>query len=261
MSDNTNNFALFNVEVPESIDNATKNLTDKPTKQIGQTLSDCLYLVFGGISHAARKRELQYAQDLDLFASNLAKKVDAIPVDKRIEPDIQTVCPALENAKYCVGSEELRTLFSNLIASSMNSDTVKFVHPSFGEIIKQMSPLDARIFSTIMKNNLNPIMHVKEMKPTGGYVYLCKYLNLYDASTHELTCNTIENLCRLNLIEIPADGFYTNEAVYQILRDRDMYNDLVLYPQNTLGLNIEEEKKYIEKTSIGLAFAKVCLCI
>ena len=36
--------------VPDSIDNAVKNVTDKPTQNIGTTLADIWYLVFGGIS-------------------------------------------------------------------------------------------------------------------------------------------------------------------------------------------------------------------
>lgn len=34
-------------ELPDSIDNAVKNLTDKPTQGIGQTFSDLWFLVFG----------------------------------------------------------------------------------------------------------------------------------------------------------------------------------------------------------------------
>lgn len=54
-------------ELPDSIDNAVKNLTDKPTQGIGQTLSDVWYLVFGGISQAADKRRMKYAHNLELY--------------------------------------------------------------------------------------------------------------------------------------------------------------------------------------------------
>lgn len=46
-------------ELPDSIDNAVKNLTDKPTQGIGQTFSDLWFLVFGGITQAADKRRMK----------------------------------------------------------------------------------------------------------------------------------------------------------------------------------------------------------
>ena len=39
--DTTNNFSVLNADLPESVDNALKNLTDLPSKNVGQTLSDC----------------------------------------------------------------------------------------------------------------------------------------------------------------------------------------------------------------------------
>ena len=88
MSENVTKAALINFELPPSIDNAVKNLTDKPTNNVGQTLADCWYLVFGGISQAANKRKLQYSNDLELFNEELNNKINAIPTNKRIEPDI-----------------------------------------------------------------------------------------------------------------------------------------------------------------------------
>lgn len=53
--------SLVKIEVPESIDEAVKNLTGKPTETIGQVLSDCLFLVFGGISQKAELKRAKYA--------------------------------------------------------------------------------------------------------------------------------------------------------------------------------------------------------
>ena len=136
-------------ELPNSIDNALKNLSDAPTKSIGQTLSDAWFLVFGGISHQANKRRMKYAHDLEVYNYELSQAITNVPPENLIEPDIQTTAQALENSKYCIESEELRKMFVNLISKSMNSDYIQKVHPSFAEIIKQMSPVDARIFKSL----------------------------------------------------------------------------------------------------------------
>ena len=48
----------INANLPESVDNAIKNVTDLPTQGIGQTLSDCWFLAFGGISQLAENAVL-----------------------------------------------------------------------------------------------------------------------------------------------------------------------------------------------------------
>lgn len=57
----------INANLPESVDNAIKNVTDLPTQGIGQTLSDCWFLAFGGISQLAEKRRIKYTKDLEKF--------------------------------------------------------------------------------------------------------------------------------------------------------------------------------------------------
>lgn len=89
------NSSLINLpDLPDSIDNAVKNLTDKPTQGVGQTLADVWYLVFGGITQAADKRRMKYAHDLELYKQELSQKIASIPEENLIEPSIQTTAPA-----------------------------------------------------------------------------------------------------------------------------------------------------------------------
>lgn len=133
----------------EPIVNSTKNITDKPTQNIGTTLADIWYLVFGGISQAAEKRKLKYSYALQEFEKELKEKIDKIPEDKLIEPDMQIVAPALEASKYCVEKDDLRKMFSNLISKSLNSETKQYVHPQFVNIISQLSSYDADVIKNI----------------------------------------------------------------------------------------------------------------
>lgn len=147
--------------MPESVDNVVKNLTDKPTATIGETISDCIYLVFGGISQKAALKRAKYAIELEHFKTELEDKLNAVPEDKRIEPNTQVICTALDNMRFCVEEEKLRDMFSSLIANSINSDKTNLVHPSYGEIIKQMTSLDASIFLWLSKQDFLPIMKIK----------------------------------------------------------------------------------------------------
>ncbi len=80
--------------VPDSVDNAVKNITDKPTQNMGTTFADIWYLVFGGISQAAEKRKIRYSYALQEFEKELEEKISKIPKDKLTEPDMQIVARA-----------------------------------------------------------------------------------------------------------------------------------------------------------------------
>lgn len=131
--------------VPDSVDNAIKNITDKPAQNMGTTFADIWYLVFGDISHAADKRRLKYSYALQEFENELKEKISKIPEEKLIEPDMQVTAQALNTAKYCVEKKELREMYANLISSSLNIDTTDFVHPSFSNTINQLTPQDAKL--------------------------------------------------------------------------------------------------------------------
>lgn len=84
------------------IANSVNNIIDKPTQNIGTTMADIWYLVFGGISQAAEKRKLKYFYALKEYEDQLKEKISKIPSDKIIEPDLQIVAPALDASKYCI---------------------------------------------------------------------------------------------------------------------------------------------------------------
>lgn len=146
--------ALLNT-LAEPISNATNNILDKPTQNVGTTLADIWYLVFGGISQAAEKRKIKYSYNLQEFENELKEKISEIPEDKLVEADIQNIAPALESAKYCVEKSELRNMFVNLISSAMNKEKANFVHPIFTNIISRLSSVDALLLQSISTGEFN----------------------------------------------------------------------------------------------------------
>ena len=77
------------------------------------------------------------------FISNSLEKT---PPKKFTKPKAVVVSPLLENVKFVFEEEDLRDMYSNLLACAMNSDITSLVHPAFVEVLKQMSPLDAKLF-------------------------------------------------------------------------------------------------------------------
>ena len=83
-----------------------------------------------------------------------------VPPEKFVEPEPYIVGSAMLAMTFTLDCEELRNLYANLLASSMNSDIKDNVHPAFTEIIKQLSPDEARIMEYISNVGLIPFVHI-----------------------------------------------------------------------------------------------------
>lgn len=203
--------------VPDSVDNAVKNITDKPTQTIGTTFADIWYLVFGGISQAADKRRLKYSYALQEFEKELKEKISKIPKDKLVEPDIQIIAPALEASKYCAEKETLRNMFSTLIASSMNNDFNNITHPSYIEIMKHFSDFDAKLLVMIYQDDTSSFTSLIDSHID----------NLYDFINY--LSSSFCNLENLGLIYCNVDNSYIKfyndknlfyfDQLFEIVRD------------------------------------------
>lgn len=262
MSDKNSSFINLS-DLPDSIDNAVKNLTDKPTQGIGQTFSDVWYLVFGGITQVADKRRMKYAHDLELYRQELSQVISSIPKENLIEPNVQTTAQALENSKYCIESEELRKLFVNLISKSMDNNYVSNVHPSFAEIIKQMSPIDAKIFKNLHPDYIFPLVDYvlenrrtlsSEIKLSTVYISPLSDIDLKMASF------SISSLERLGLIAIDMNSSCTNKSVYLPYEETAFYRNLSSEAIRLYASKRASIYKYLGYfTPLGKNFFEVCV--
>lgn len=254
----TNNTSLINLpELPDSIDNAVKNLTDKPTLSIGQTISDCWFLVFGGISQLAEKKRAKYTHDLALFKQELETSVSKIPEENRVEPSSQIVLQALEQAKYCVEEPELRKMFVSLLTSSVEPGS--HAHPSFSTIISQMSPTDAKMLEIFKRS---PQYMICDLRYTISQTNVFQTLesNIFLSGPNDIPQNiksiSISSLIHLGLLEIPFDQTIEPQSSYEVFKSSDAYHAaLENYPENEL----EFEKKLVRLTRLGKSFISCCL--
>ncbi len=76
----------------------------------------------------------------------------AIPTDKLTNPNKQVTTAALDSMLFCTDNDLMREMFMNIMVSTMDSTRQKYTHPSFPHILKQLSPLDACLFSMIKPN-------------------------------------------------------------------------------------------------------------
>lgn len=224
----------------------------------GQSLADIWDLVFGGFGNYVAKKRIERQKALEDFKKSLFDEVSDIPEDKICEPPLSIVGPALEASKYYFQEPELRALFAKLIAASMNSDKSHHVHPSFIEIIKQMSPLDAQNI-TYFDRPL-PTVEYRAEKETGEFQILLTnaFFSNPDIDDLNMQARSLSSLSRLGLIYTTYDRHLKTDELYSVFEHCPQYVSFEALCTNHPGFRLKVKKGIAELTPLGADFRHIC---
>lgn len=188
----------------------------------------------------------------------LAKKLEKVGAEKIVSPEAYVAIPAIQAISYSMDSEVLRNMYANLLAKAMRVDVKENVHPSFVEIIKQMSPRDALIFHEIMKSDVAPIidLYIKVGSGMENMVYNITWITEYSYSDVSVS---IDNIKRMGLIEIPSDRWYSDEKYYDRIRSTSIYKNIEKQLEEKRNGEIGEHKGFIKATELAKKFLAVCI--
>lgn len=185
-----------------------------------------------------------------------------ISKEKIQTPPPEIAVPTIEALRYA-NKGELKKMYVDLLGASMNRDTIDFVHPSFAEIIKQITPDEAKILKILPNKGLcEPLINIKIEKSNvkGSFVIYsnCGILG------YEAECDFpdkiplyIDNMSRLSLIEIPDNAYLVDEWRYNKIIDSEYFHCLETEAAN-MG-KVFFEKRMIGLTDYGDQFRKICL--
>lgn len=245
--------------LPDSVDNAVYNLTDKPTDSVGKAFGDIFYLVFHHFTQEADRKRLEDQYDIEQYENELKQKYSQIPPENLIPPSIQKTAQALDNSKYCITSDILRSMFVDLIAGTMNKTVEPYIHPSFSEALKQMSENDAK-FIRIFKSPIKqlPMANIQLMLPTGDYQIFATDVSLpyENMSSHDCSISA-SSLQRFGLLRITYTEFSTGDVYdeFKHLQIYDSANQIAQASGNTVNL----EKGLCRITPFGQQFLQACV--
>lgn len=169
------------------------------TKQIGKALETVVGLA-NTILLPVKIANYTLSYKASEFILELENKIKNIPTEKLIEPPLRISGPVLEGLKY-TDTPEIRNMFLNLLSSAMNSDTETNVHPSFVEIIKQLSPLDAKIFNEFAES----------------YHFACAEIQLIIGNTHNMLTQAFPTFFVEDL-HLIADPFLVSSSIQNLIR-------------------------------------------
>lgn len=276
--------ALFDTaeNVIKTIPNVYNDGLQPTVKESGKTLS----LVPRAINAALaplQKWILYKEYSLKETELLLQEKLKHINPEKIIAPEPYVGVPTMQAISYCMDCKELRNLFANLLAKSMNIDTKYDAHPAFVEIIKQLSPLDSMILNELAlherPNKTYPsslLSFAKEKRTPNfnlsagleGFIIIKHFVEFtnIDAAVDSIS-TSIQNIERLGLITADYTRAITNDAAYDDLKNSEVINEAeAFYNSNWCILpqykdyKVVFQKGILEGTPLGFSFSKIC-CI
>lgn len=264
--------------VPDVYDDAFK----PATQELGKTLALIPRIINAALVPLRQwitEREYKIAETEKL----LAQKLEHVGEDKIVTPEAYVAIPAIQAISYSMDNEELRNLYANLLAKAMNLDTQSLVHPSFVEIIKQLSPLDVlainnvkylcnyqpliRIFACEEKPIPNERMVIHGMSDFGDASTKKPLFSHYSLpitkleTTPEQRGFVIQNLNRLGLINIDYREHIIDAIQYKPLYDQLLESSLYkrLINQTTQeNLHLQLTDGYTSPTDFGRWFFNIC---
>ena len=260
----------WKVEAVRGAKEVYENSLQPSVKQLGQSLETVMKTLNVTL---APFRLIVYGWDKieKEVLPSIARKVRKIPEERRIKPNPSIAGPALEALRFTVDQPELREMFENLLATSMDSEKVQSAHPSFVEIIKQISPDEARIIRLFIENDHFPSISVLAADkirydlPMGNYNTLvanfCLMAEQASCDHPGLILTYVDNLRRLGFIEIFEGKHIAKPGYYNAIEKHPIIKATI---DNITAHFGDARKPLIQKetirvTALGKQFVYTCV--
>ncbi|YCI28390.1 DUF4393 domain-containing protein [Erwinia sp. PK3-005] len=207
-----------------------------------------------------------YDQIREFTATKVAEKLKDVPPEKIVTPSPNVAGPAIEALRYTGHEESLSEMYASLLATAMNKDTIQKAHPAFVDIIKQLTPDEAKIVRGFAANHtINPIISLIASNPnkpiSDGHLIVLRHFSQIGQRAGcehiDLVPAYLDNLVRMGLCEIPDDMAYTNDTWYSpLINHPDLISkieDMKIFNRQT-----EVKKSVLMITDFGRQFALAC---
>ena len=242
---------------------AYDDLAHPTAKSVGNTLS-LVPRTIGVLLGKWQKWIINGEESIRLTEEAVKEKAKAIPEEKLTEPEPYVAVPAIQQLSYCYNSEELREMYANLLVASMNADKKYEVHPAYVDIIKQLTPDEAKLLKALPRDVMvyHPLMDVEiNLGPGRGHiVLLSNFSNIGRGVCErpEQINNYLENLDRLKIITIINDIHLMDRKRYDPIREDPVFKQYN-FTKNADGTGLTEKQKSFQLTNFGLSFINTCV--
>jgi hypothetical protein len=171
------------------------------TKLVNVALTPLSLLVWG------------YDRIKDYLEATLAEKLKDVPPERIVTPSPAVAGPAVEALRFAANEPTLREMYANLLATGMDANTAQNAHPAFVEILKQLTPDEARLLAFLYSGHeidfKQPALVSGRIELMAGGRSYTKEVTRYslfhqsaECSYPHLVDSYYDNIRRLGLIDI-----------------------------------------------------------
>ena len=244
-----------------TIQEAYSDLLKPCAQQVGRALGTILglgntilwpFAWVNGIADIALKRNLE----------RYSKKIENIPEDEVCPVPPEVGVPILEKLSY-VTNEELSEMYIELLTKASQKQSANVAHPSFVNIVNNISPDEAILMRSIQFRDAIPYIEVRAPnandtnKWTPFHPMILSPALLSELMSPANGAAYISNLSGLGIFKVHIDQYLDNENLYKPIEKyaREIY-PVENYDQK--GINIELKRGGIWVTSFAQLFFKAC---
>lgn len=227
-----------------------------------ETLDNLWYLTFRKFNNFVAERRALDTHNLEMYRQTIADEVNQISESDLKAPEMSIVGPALEASKYYIDEEVLRDMFAKVVAAAMDKSKIDILHHSFVEIIKQLSPEDAKNISLLKNNPHQGIVRYAGLIPNnGGYDLLRTHVflgDLPDIIDGTENSTSVTNLERLGLIIISYDENFNDNSYYEPYKQTTYFKTMTPYME-LRDRQMDIITGTMRLSPLGQSFIKVCV--
>lgn len=231
-------------------------------QHIGLSMADATHMAFSMFREYYPQLREELLSDLRKM---LEDKLKNVPSENIVSPSPRIAVPTLQNASI-TEDIEIRELYAQLLANSMNETMKDGVHPAFVEIINQLSSDEAKLLLYLSTHPIIPIVTLRCVNENGvGLDVIKNFSNVGELSKceHSLDVNKyFDNLIRLGLlIKAPELSSLNGKDLYIPLKKHQAIASLMdtITRQAPPFNKPKLEESYMSMTDFGKSFCEICL--
>jgi hypothetical protein len=193
------------------------------------------------------------------FASDMAEKIKDIPEDQLKPPKGSVAGPTVQALSYSLDEPDLKEMYLNLLATAVDGRCSEIAHPSFAEVIRQLSSEEAKLLKGFLSDD-HPIVRVKKStQDEVGYLVLLSHLTpLVDLEDGTPDADPsmpiyVDNWIRLGLVTVHYDAYLIGVESYKWVESRPEYLELCAAHRQDEVL-VDYDRGVLSPTAFGRRF-------
>jgi hypothetical protein len=197
------------------------------------------------------------------FSADMSEKIKDVPEEDLVPPKPSIAGPTMQALGYSLDEPDLKEMYLQLLATAVDGRRSDQAHPSFVEVIRQLSADEARLLTVVLNETHSPIIRITrtdQSDPAGGFSVLQSHvINWVDRAAgdrqveHPSSSVYVDNWIRLGLITVAYDTWLTRPNAYNWADTRPEVTQFraALQHENIL---VSYDRGHLSATAFGLRF-------